>query len=378
MGNLASDERAIAKIEVEPVEAGILNNYAKLSYEDADPATAATADSESTTVVRVADLSLTMDDLPTLAVAGSELALTLIATNNGPSNATNVTLINILPPGVAFISADSALPDCEDNGGIVECILGDLTAGASVKLTIPVAVDPSVTGSMTNTAYLVTREADLDVNNNTVRETISIKRAADLSLSKTYSPSLAREDNRIAYTFDIINNGPSGANGVTLTDNVPEGLTFDSFTGGARDCNAIEDTVTCRIGNLAPEDRATVTIVYAYTTERIITTTARVTAEEADPIPSNDGATEAAEVRFVLVETTVPQATTIPEQIDPTPVATAEPAEEAPPATPESRGNMLGWIFLLIAIGGVIFLVGGLWIIFWRRRHRDRDDRRNR
>ena len=85
-----------------------------------------------------------------------------------------------------------------------------------------------------------------------------------------------------------------------------------------------------------------------------------VTEEEADSVPANNCATETADVRSVPVETEAPAATKTPEAPatpvpSPTPTAIAAPVEEAPPATSEARGNRWSWIFLLIAIGGVIF-----------------------
>ena len=54
--------------------------------------------------VAQADLSL-VKSAPATVVAGQQLTYTLTATNNGPSNATGVSIIDTLPSGTSYQSA---------------------------------------------------------------------------------------------------------------------------------------------------------------------------------------------------------------------------------------------------------------------------------
>jgi uncharacterized repeat protein (TIGR01451 family) len=244
--------------------------------------------------------------------------------------------------------------------------------GKSVNVIIPVYVDPSATGSLTNTVFVVANEADLELSNNTVREIISANRSADLSLSKFYSPELATEDNTIAYTFTVVNNGPSDASGVTITDELPAGVTFNSFTGGSQGCEVIESTVTCQLGSLASKATTTLTMFFSHTTEGTITNNAHVSSAEVDDNPEDDSSTATAEVRFVPEEPETPKATSVPLPTIPPPTPIAQQ-----PSEPSDRGFgwTFRWLIIVIAIGGFVILLGGLGIMFLGRRRR-RDQRR--
>ena len=77
------------------------------------------------------DLALSASATPSPAVAGQPLTYTLTLTNGG-GDATGVELEDVLPAGVAFVSADHA--GCTHAAGTVTCALGALAAGASVTI----------------------------------------------------------------------------------------------------------------------------------------------------------------------------------------------------------------------------------------------------
>src|SRR5205823_9444100 len=52
----------------------------------------------------------------------------------------------------------------------------------------------------------------------------------DLSVSKADSPDPVIAGNNITYTITVTNNGPSNAQGVSLTDTIPANTMFVSFT----------------------------------------------------------------------------------------------------------------------------------------------------
>ena len=75
--------------------------------------------SENFVNVAQADLSVIKSASPNPVVAGSQLTYTFTATNNGPSNATGVTIVDTLPAGTTYISAsgqssaDDRRPDAD-------------------------------------------------------------------------------------------------------------------------------------------------------------------------------------------------------------------------------------------------------------------------
>jgi len=122
-----------------------------------------------------ADLSVTKTASPNPGQVGVPLSYRIIATNNGPAVATNVSVADTLPAGVTFVSATTTQGNC--NGTTtVNCNLGSLTVGSSAIVTI--VVTPSSTGQITNSATITGTEVDSDSTNNTASTTTLIQPAA--------------------------------------------------------------------------------------------------------------------------------------------------------------------------------------------------------
>ena len=121
------------------------------------------------------DLSLTKTASPNPGQVGVSLTYRIIATNNGPATATNVTITDTLPAGVTFVSATTTQGNC-NGSGVVNCSLGSLAVGASAIVTI--VVTPSASGQITNSATVSANESDFDSTNNTASTTTVIQPAA--------------------------------------------------------------------------------------------------------------------------------------------------------------------------------------------------------
>ena len=122
-----------------------------------------------------ADLSLTKTASPNPGQVGVGLSYRITATNNGPAAATNVTVADTLPAGVAFVSSTATQGSCSGSGP-VNCNLGSLAVGASAIVTI--VVTPSSPGQITNSATVSASESDFDTSNNTASTTTLIQPAA--------------------------------------------------------------------------------------------------------------------------------------------------------------------------------------------------------
>lgn len=122
----------------------------------------------------IADLSLTKTDPPGRAPTGRNLPYTVTVTNNGPNAASGVTVIDQLPPSVAFVSATPTQGTCWESGQIVTCELGTLGGGAST--TINIVVKPTMPGTITNTATVSASTPDPNGDNNSDSEATSVCR----------------------------------------------------------------------------------------------------------------------------------------------------------------------------------------------------------
>jgi uncharacterized repeat protein (TIGR01451 family) len=118
------------------------------------------------------NLSVTKADSSDPVVAGDTLTYTLTITNNGPSEATGVTLADILPNSVTFGSATPSQGSCSKLDGTVTCSLGTLANGAS--LTVTIVVTPTQVGLITNAANVMGNEGDPDTADNLTTEYTNI------------------------------------------------------------------------------------------------------------------------------------------------------------------------------------------------------------
>ena len=246
-----------------------------------------------------ADLGVFMSDSQDPVSTGSVFTFSATVVNDGPDNATSVTLTDPLPLGVGFVSATPSQGTCNNVSGTVTCNLGTLAAFDSATVDIAVTA-PSVVGQITNTASVTAAEADPDGTNNSTSETTDVVApGADLELSIFDNPDPAATSGALTYTVIVANLGPDGATGVTLTDTLPATATFVSATPSQGSCGAPSGGVlTCNLGSIAVNDFASVDIaVTAPSTPGMITNSASVTGAQTDPDSTNNSASEDTLVR---------------------------------------------------------------------------------
>ena len=116
---------------------------------------------EVTTTLATAILSLAKTASPSPATAGEDLTYTLTIANTGSQDAPDVTLTDNLPDGVTYLS-DSA--SCTHSRQTVECNLNTIPGNDSVMVTITVNVEPSTSGTITNTAFVTSTAPYLGVD----------------------------------------------------------------------------------------------------------------------------------------------------------------------------------------------------------------------
>ena len=83
------------------------------------------------TVTADADLTLEMVVSPDSVLVGNDIVYALAITNNGPSDARNVTVVDTLPDGLAFVSADEADAALDAFSQTVETarVIGEIVPG---------------------------------------------------------------------------------------------------------------------------------------------------------------------------------------------------------------------------------------------------------
>jgi uncharacterized repeat protein (TIGR01451 family)/fimbrial isopeptide formation D2 family protein len=208
--------------------------------------------------------------------AGEEMEFTFTVTNNGPSDATGVTVEDILPANLAFVSAEAP---CDEDAGTVTCTIGDLDAGDSVELTLRVLIDPNETVQVSNTATVSSTSPDSDPDNNESTATKPVGVLANVLVEKDGPAAPVLQGTSFDYAIRVANDGASAAVNVALIDPLPVGVVFESVTTDVGSCSftVADRTIACAIGTMQPGDDAQVTVRVSAVDVGASTNTATVT-----------------------------------------------------------------------------------------------------
>jgi uncharacterized repeat protein (TIGR01451 family) len=141
---------------------------------DPDPANNSATDID--TLTPETDLAITKTDSADPVSPGDPLSYNLAFINDGPSDATGVTVVDTLPAGVTFVSSVPGPPTCTAAGSTLTCDMGGLTAGSNGTVTINVTVDAGASGMLVNTATVSGSETDPNTANNTAQAATAVGR----------------------------------------------------------------------------------------------------------------------------------------------------------------------------------------------------------
>ena len=268
---------------------GTIVNRATASSPTPDPTSANNNVERVTPVATSADLQVAKSASPSPAVPGDGIEYTITVFNAGPSDAAAVTLTDPLT-ALAGVAASASTGTCAVTGS-VDCTIGTVRAGETVTVTISGTVDAARTTDLTNTATASSSTSDPNGSNNSGSVVTTMQPSADLSITKTASPNPLIAGDEVTYTVTVVNNGPSDATGVVVTDTPPGEL--DNLDGSASQgsCSA----TTCTLGTLAAGASATVIVTGDVPSGAdpadVADNTAEVAADTVDPDPSDNTAT---------------------------------------------------------------------------------------
>lgn len=117
-----------------------------------------------------ANVSVTESDTQDPAPLGSAFGYDITVTNNGPSAANAVTVIDQLPAGVTFLSTTQA--GCVNSNNVVTCNLGTIAGGAGVSFRIN--VNAISLGTVTNSILVSANQIDPNIADNSASEDTQI------------------------------------------------------------------------------------------------------------------------------------------------------------------------------------------------------------
>jgi uncharacterized repeat protein (TIGR01451 family)/fimbrial isopeptide formation D2 family protein len=301
IGNLALGESTVRHITATvPPALGdqTLLNTAVVSGEQGDLEPENNHSEAKTTVGPSADLAITKTG-PTRVNADGSITWTMVATNNGPSTATGVTVDDTLPGGVTLTSSSPSQGSCT---GSLSCTLGTLPSGASAQIQVVAYVPASLQRTtITNSAKISGDQPDPVSSNNTASASTQVEDPAPTDFNLTLVKSLVTAKPRLGavltYSLAVDNEGPATANAVKITDTLPGALEYVSASIPGGKCSAAGPVVTCKLASLAAGVKEKATLKARATAAGTIKNTASVTSEHADAKQSDNSDFAVAAIR---------------------------------------------------------------------------------
>lgn len=214
---------------VSAMATGNLDNTATVTPGgQSDPNTNNNSATDSDTSSALADLVVTKTDGVMNVNAGGTTTYTVVVTNNGPSPANNAIFKD---PAATGLSATSVT--CGSAAGGAACpamgnttvalmqgagiIIPTLPSGGSVTFTILASVT-ATSGTVTNTVTVDPPAGTTDPTPATAMDTDTVDPRADLVVTKSDGVTNVNAGGATTYTVTLTNNGPSPANGATISD----------------------------------------------------------------------------------------------------------------------------------------------------------------
>jgi len=216
---------------------------------------------------------------PSLSADGTGVAFESTATNLDPADTDTTSDVYVKD----LTTGDIALASTSDNGTKGN----EFSDGPSLSADGTRVAFPSYATNLD--------PADTDETSDVYVKSI-MPPSADISLTKSDSPDPVLVGGDLTYTLTVHNAGPDQATGVTLTDDLPSAVTYQSDDAG---CTLTGGTLTCELGSVPAGDTTVVNVVVRPDpgSEGTITNIGSVTAASPDdPNTADNSATEDTEV----------------------------------------------------------------------------------
>ncbi|MEO8674409.1 MAG: hypothetical protein ABI569_02455 [Casimicrobiaceae bacterium] len=219
-----------------------------------DIASGSTANgSDSDTLASNVTLAVAKTDGSATYTPGGTATYTVTVQNTGVSDALNVTVTDPLPAGVTLNANAICVANGSSSCGAITGTTGQTSFGATAArvnvgagnalvFTVPVAFAPGMTTNpLVNTATATDLASGASASGS---DSDTLVGAVGLVVSKTDGSATYTPGGTATYTIVVTNGGPSNASSLTVTDNLPAGVTLNANATCAAAGTATCGTVT--------------------------------------------------------------------------------------------------------------------------------------
>ncbi|WP_152969666.1 Ig-like domain-containing protein, partial [Pedobacter sp. Hv1] len=262
-----------------------------------DPTPANNTATDTDTQNSIADLRITNTDGKLQYVPGTTNTYTVVVDNVGPSDAVGATVVNALPVGISTSSwtavyTGGATGTANGTGGINETV--NIPIGGKITYTVVMTIPSGRTGDMISIATVATPVGITDPTpaNNSATDTDTQNSISDLRVTKIVDNMTPDAGSTVNFKITVVNDGPSDATGVKVTDLLKAGYTFVSATPSVGTYNNLTGLWT--IGNLIYNQSVELAIRAKVVPDALAANyvnTATVTGDQPDPTPANNTST---------------------------------------------------------------------------------------
>ena len=252
-----------------------------------------------------ADLALAQSETVAPAAFGDDVVDDQITIeNNGPGDATDVVLDDLVPPDATVESATVDQGSCTVSSTDVTCIVSRLDAGGSATADV-VILEPAgdaAAGSL-DEASVSASQFDPTPANDSDAVTApmpppagTIVPTADLDISDQQSAQEVPLGGTLTETIKVVNNGPDAATGVDLTDALTGAAEVVDVNPGAASCSS-DAPLSCSFASIPSGASEDIELTLRPLRPGILTDAATVSSDELDPDYANNTTRIAATVR---------------------------------------------------------------------------------
>lgn len=243
---------------------------------------------------------------------GDEVTYTITVNNKSNTNATGVSVIDRLNSKLEVLNVSTTAGNYNSSTGL--WTIGSINANSKATLTIKVKVNGCAV--ITNRAQVNSvdqEDIDSTPNNSNIHEDdddavvikcTNSKPKVDLEVNKSVSKSSVNVGEGIVYTVTVKNLGPDAATGVELTDKLPTGLEYQSYSTDAGSYNS--STGLWQVGQVNVGQSLSLRITVKVTASGDINNIAQVTKADQEDVDSNPDDNKGDDYDNVVIKSSTP------------------------------------------------------------------------